>query len=68
MVFKRFGVIFTAGTPSLAILASQWHGEVLPLATVEPESRACGTNVTHSMPRGVNFGRCRREGDRQNRP
>jgi len=30
LYFTRFGVILTGGTPRLGILASQWHGEVLP--------------------------------------
>ena len=30
LYFRRCGVIFTAGTQRLAILASQSHGEVLP--------------------------------------
>jgi len=27
-------------------------GKCCPLASVEPDLLACGTNVTHSMPRG----------------
>jgi hypothetical protein len=30
LYFRRCGVIFTAGTQRLTILASQSHGEVLP--------------------------------------
>jgi len=63
MVFKRFGVIFTAGTPRHAILASQWHGEVLPRCH-------CGARIAsmrykcHAFnAKGVDFGG---EGDRQN--
>ena len=33
--FRQCGVIFTAGTQRLAILASQLHGEVLPLCDCE---------------------------------
>ena len=33
--FRQCGVIFTAGTQRLVILASQSHGEVLPLCNCE---------------------------------
>jgi len=35
LYYRRCGVIFTAGTQRLVILASQLHGEVLPPCNYE---------------------------------
>ena len=56
LYFRWCGVIFTVGKKRIMILAPQWHGVVLPPCHCGPESSACGTNVTHSMPRGGDIG------------
>ena len=61
--FMRFGVIFTAGTPRLGILASQWHEEVLPPCHCGARIASMQYKCNAFSAKGVDFGQ---DGDRQN--